>query len=911
MGMIDRLMKSVRPMSGNGVTSASVGSLEADALLEQGIDFENKGLLKEALHSYDTAIRLTPTFARAHFNRGTILLDQGDADLALESLNVALSLKPDSVGTLYNIGNAQMLLKRPDAALVAFKRALALKPDFGDAQVALQEALAATMDAAEKMFQQALNMQDAERHAEAEATYRNVISINPDHVAACNNLGGLLFHRKELEEALQYFQRAAEADPSNADAQINLGDVLQAMGKKETSIERYRRALEISPRNVVALIRLGNIQSNMSQLTEAATSYRQALSLAPHNAEANLNLCSVLIDLGQPGPAEVCCRDVLTLEPDCAEAHNNLGLIMKARRQDEAAIACFQKALSLKVDFSSAHINLGSLYQTMGKLGEAQASYRAAIAINPDAAAAHSNYGNVLQSLGHFEQAKVSYFRALELEPDLALAHNNLGTLYERGGNLRDAATRYERAIKLKPDYAEAYSNFGGVLKDMGRLPKALEAVAHAIAIDASCILAHNNLLFIQNYVGHQTAEQLLADAKRFGAVVTRQARPFKDHPNSLDPLKVLKVGFVSGDLGNHPVGYFLESVLSALQSQSSGQLEVFAYPTFPSDDETSKRLKACCQGWHSAVGLSDEALAKRIHQDGIDILIDLAGHTAHNRLPVFAWKPAPIQVSWLGYCATTGVAEMDYYIADAIALPSSLEGQFVESIWRLPESYLCLSRPNANVPVVAAPALTSERVTFGSFNNLTKMTDETVHLWARILHAVPQSRLFLKSRQLGDESVLQATLTRYANHGIGADRLILEGHVNERGSHLAAYNRVDIALDPFPYNGVTTTAEALWMGVPVLTLAGDRFLARQGVSLLTNAGLPDWIASDLDDYVDRAMRHAGDLRSLATLRSGLRQQVLASPIFDAARFAAHFEAALRGMWEKWTNATASASRLN
>jgi len=295
-------------------------------------------------------------------------------------------------------------------------------------------------------------------------------------------------------------------------------------------------------------------------------------------------------------------------------------------------------------------------------------------------------------------------------------------------------------------------------------------------------------------------------------------------------------------------------------------------------------------------VGLDDAAAAQLIHDDGVHVLIDLSGHSAHNRLPVFAWKPALVQVSWLGYFATTGVAEIDYLIADPWTLPEKEEQYFTEKIWRLPETRMCFTAPAAEVAVSALPALRNGYVTFGCFNNLTKMNDAVVALWARVLAAVPGSRLFLKAKQFTEEAVRQATIERFAAHGVGGERLMIEGP-ESRAAYLAAYQRVDVVLDPFPFTGGTTSAEALWMGVPVLTLAGERLVSRQGVGLLMNAGLSDWVAADADDYVRRAAAHAADLESLATLRSRLRAQVLASPVFDAERFARHLENAL---WENW-----------
>jgi hypothetical protein len=356
-----------------------------------------------------------------------------------------------------------------------------------------------------------------------------------------------------------------------------------------------------------------------------------------------------------------------------------------------------------------------------------------------------------------------------------------------------------------------------------------------------------------------------------------------------------LRIGFVSGDLRQHPVGHFLEGVLAHIDPQ---RLELFAYPTHNQTDELTARIKPHFAAWTPLLGLNDETAARRIQADGVHILIDLSGHTAHNRLPLFAWKPAPVQVSWLGYFATTGVAEMDYFIADPHTLPAGEERQFTETVWRLPDTRLCFTAPDADVAIAELPALANGYITFGCFNSLTKINDRVIVLWARLLDAVPGSRLMLKAKQLKEALVQDKMRERFAAHGVSADRLLLEGP-EARAEYLAAYNRIDIALDPFPFTGGTTTAECLWMGVPVLTLAGDRLVSRQGVGLLANAGLPDWIATDADDYVSKAVLHASNPQALAALRRSLRQQVLASPVFDGERFARHLENALQDMWEE------------
>jgi protein O-GlcNAc transferase len=845
--------------------------LSAEHWLEKGMQLEQQGRMDEALGCYESAALLMPELARAHFNRGNILLDRGDAQDALDAYLRAIKYKPDSAAAYFNIGSAHLRLENSEAAVAAYRQAVALKPDFADAHAGLEAAL---QMAAETYFQQGLAKQDLQQFDSAKLFYREAIKIRPSHVEACNNLAGILVLDGELDEAAAYFRRAVDAEPANAATLMNLANTQKALGQLPDAAASYRRVLEIVPNDLAALLKLGD----------------------------------VLVDLGEPASAIATYRRALEIEPGSAEAHSNLGVAYKKSRQLDAAAACFRQAVAIRPDFAEGHVNLGNVLQALGQIDAAAASYGRALEIKPDFAEAHSNYGTLFQLLDKLGLAEQSYRRALEINPDLAIAHNNLGIVLSLGRRFDDSIASYERAIAVAPTYAEAYANLGGVLKDVGRLDQALASLRRALELDANCALAHNNLLFIHNYVAGQPAPLLLADARRFGEMASRLARPYTQWPNASDPERRLRVGFVSGDLCDHPVGYFLVNVLAALSSQASERLELFAYPTRACDDGTSQRLRASFKGWHSAVWLSDEALAQRIRDDGIDILIDLSGHTAHNRLTVFAWKAAPVQVSWLGYFATTGVAAIDYFIADHWTLPPEQEAHFSERIWRLPETRLCFTPPIAEIAVGALPALTNGYVTFGSFNNLSKVNDAVVALWAQVLNAVPGSRLFLKCHQLGEASERQSTCVRFAAHGIHPGRLLFEDYV-PREDYLAAYQRVDFALDPFPFPGGTTTVEALWMGVPVLTLAGERFLSRQGVGLLMNAGLPEWVATDPADYVARAVSHAGDLQRLASLRSGLRQQVLDSPIFDAPRFAMHFETALRGMWRSWCAEEARAIR--
>jgi protein O-GlcNAc transferase len=487
----------------------------------------------------------------------------------------------------------------------------------------------------------------------------------------------------------------------------------------------------------------------------------------------------------------------------------------------------------------------------------------------------------------------------LALEPDSFEIHGNFGNLLKDMRRLDEAVLSYQRVLELQPNDAKAHNNLGAAFIALGRFSDAVDNFRRALAIDPDLDTAQSNLLFAGNFLGDQPVSWSLAEAKQFGARAMRNARAFSEWKNTPNPDRSLRVGFVSGDFREHSVGHFLEGVLAALVSNAPGRLELFAYPTFNSNDEVALRLKSHFKGWVSAMGLSDQDLAQRIRDDEIDILIDLSGHTAHNRLPMFAWNPAPVQVTWLGYLATTGVTAIDYVLADAWTLPEYEEANFTEEVWRLPQSYLCFTPPQGKVQVGRLPALHNGFITFGSFNNLAKINDAVVALWSKVLLAVPGSRLYLKSPQLIDEEIQRRTMKRFKLHGIDEGRLTLEGLV-PRADYLLPFHRVDIALDPFPYPGITTSVENLWMGVPVLTLAGNSFLSRQGVGLMMNAGLPDWIGADPGDYVARAVAHASDVQGLAELRARLRHKVFNSPIFDAPRFSQHFEAALRSMWHIW-----------
>ena len=744
-------------------------------------------------------------------------------------------------------------------------------------------------------------------YAEAEQLALAMTRAYPFSATGWKALGVILQRTGRIADSLMPKQRSVELMPDDAEAHNNLGVAFNNLGCFEDAEACYRRAIALKPDYAEAYSNLGNVLKDYGRVDEAEACYRQAIVISPNCAGFHFNLGVVLNEMGRRDEAEEIYRRTITLKSGYAEAHFNLGVVLhETGRYGEAAMS-YRQVLVLKPDYIEAYSNLGMVLNELGLHDEAEAFYRKALLLKPDSASMYYNLGIALNDLRRFDEALLSYRQAIKLKPDYAEAHNNLGGVLRELLCFEEAEASYRQAIILKQSLFEAHNNLGNVLKDLGRLNEAELCYRQAIDLNQNFFDAYSNLLFLLNYVVARGQEACLEEARNYGVMVSAKVKERFDAWQCVAQPEKLRVGLISGDLREHPVGYFIEGLLACL---ALGKIELTAYPTTGRTDGLTARIRPYFSQWKPIIGLSDEAAARMIHADGVHILIDLAGHTAHNRLPVFAWKPAPVQMTWLGYFATTGVAEMDYLIGDPYNTPQEEEWHFTESIWRMPKTCLCFTPPDLDIEVGQLPALSSGHVTFGCFNNLSKLNDKVVALWAKILHAIPNARLFIKAKQLSDKSNHERLLKRFAEHGILTERLHLE-KASSRIEYLSAYNRIDIALDPFPFPGGTTSAECLWMGVPVLTRKGDSFLSHQGETIVANAGLADWIAQDDDEYVSKAVQYAADLNSLAFLRLNLRQQVLAYPLFDASQFACSFEAALWGMWEKHCNRSPSNKEID
>ncbi len=522
-------------------------------------------------------------------------------------------------------------------------------------------------------------------------------------------------------------------------------------------------------------------------------------------------------------------------------------------------------------------------------------SLRRAVAAQPEDSPTRFAYAFALSEAKRWGDAVAQYERLLKADPSYIPALINLADAVSRAGYPRRAIALYSKVLEREPDYAEVHSNLGNMYKNMGRAAEGLVHYRRAVALKPSFLPGLNNLLFASHYVPSAAPERLFEDHKAGGRVIAGGAAVPAAPACDRDPDRVLRVGYLSADFRNHPVATFIEPVLAA---HDRDRFVAIAYSNTDANDEVTARIEAAVDLWRDVLPLSDAALADRIRADKVDILVELSGHTADNRLPVMARRPAPVQVTYLGYPDTTGIPAIGYRLTDRWAdPPGAADALATEKLVRLPHGFLCY-RPPAGLPDIGPlPALAAGHVTFASFNNLAKTHAGVIETWADILHAVPGSRLRLKSRTFHGGGVRDYFHDAFADCGIDRDRVDLLGVTATLAAHLDQYNGVDIALDTFPYNGATTTCEALIMGVPVVTFAGPIHAGRVGASLLSSYGMADQLATDRDDYIARAVALAGDNARLAGLHRDLRGRVRGAPSSDPARFTRDVEAAYRDMW--------------
>lgn len=653
---------------------------------------------------------------------------------------------------------------------------------------------------------------------------------------------------------------------------------------------------------------------------------------------ARLDAAIRLHESGDLTGAERRYRALLHADAGDPDATHLLGLIAHQRGEHAAAVAQIGAAIALKADKPIYHYNLGNALAALGRPEAAAKSFRAALALDPTHAGSRANLAHALSQSRQHAQAAAEYRQLLQLQPsatvrnalareliqsadadpaaaqhydeaaallqqawqdadDPTAARLALGYCLQQRKRWSEAAGHYQAVLSLDPGSPAAHNNLANCYNQLGRIAEAILHYRETYRLAPDFPQAQASVLACLNYDPHCSPEQAAAEHRLWAEQVAAPCYPKIAHfGNDRSPERRLRIGYVSPDLRRHPVSAIFAPILAA---HDRSRVEVTCYYNFAGEDMVTLRLKSLAGQWRPVAGIDDEALCAQIRTDRIDILVDLAGHTMHNRLLAFARKPAPIQVSWLGYFNTTGLATMDYFVSDPWSSPAGQERYYVEKLLRLPHTRFCYEPPEYMPGVSPLPAEKMGHITFGCLNNLSKLNENVLALWSEVLRAVPGANLRLQAAALDDAPNRARFGELCARHGIAPARLQLRGFVPIEEAP-AGYAEIDIALDPFPFCGGMTSLEALWLGVPVITLAGETIAGRQSASMLMNLELPELIARSAEQYVASAARLARDLPRLAKLRAGLRPRFAASPLMDYAGFARELEAAYQCMWRTW-----------
>lgn len=723
---------------------------------------------------------------------------------------------------------------------------------------------AAAPGAADSLLATAVQAFQQGRPDIAERSARDALALAPDHPVALHLLGVIARQRGAHQDAHDLLSRAVAVQPDYAPAYSDLGAVCFDLNLYDEAADTHERGLALLPNDIGHAMNLGNARRAQGNLDAAVASYERALALAP----------------------------------GLAGAHASIGMVRRQQRNREDAIRHLRRALELDGNLAPAWVNLGKALAEFGDYGAAKPALERALQLAPNDAELWFYLGAAGRAAGDRNAALAAFTRATELRPDFATAHNNRGLVLFEMERLDEAVDAYEAALAIEPEFADALVNLGSARREHGRIEDAIELYERALRNSPDSISAATNIALTMHALPGITPDQILARHREWDAACAR-ALQITPRVHGRDPSAAerrLKVGLVSADFGFHPVGYF---TIGFAEHHDRDAIEVICYSGRAAPDAMTERFHAAADGWVETRALSDSALAERIASDGIDVLFDLSGHTTDNRLGTFACKPAPVQISWSGYPGTTGLAAMDYLVCDARHVGEGETAHHAERLIRMPAAFVCYSPPPTAPDVGPLPALANGFVTFGCFSNPSKINPALLDRWGRIMQALPGSRLVMIYRHLDHRANRERILGALGAYGVDPSRIDIHGK-RPPEHFLEGYNGIDIALDTHPYSGGATTCEALWMGVPVLTLPGATFASRHALSLLTAAGMDEFVATDEDDYLARTVALAGDPEKLAEMRAGMRGKMAASALCDAAGFTASLEAEIRKAWRAW-----------
>ncbi|EXB54601.1 putative UDP-N-acetylglucosamine--peptide N-acetylglucosaminyltransferase SPINDLY [Morus notabilis] len=753
----------------------------------------------------------------------------------------------------------------------------------------------------------------------------------------------ILRSRNKFVDALALYENVLEKDAGNVEAHIGKGICLQMQNMGRLAFDSFAEAIRLDPQNACALTHCGILYKDEGRLVDAAESYQKALTADPSYKPAAECLAIVLTDLGtslklagntQEGIQKY--FEALKIDPLYAPAYYNLGVVYSEMMQYDVALNYYEKAASVRPIYAEAYCNMGVIYKNRGELETAIACYERCLAVSPNFEIAKNNMAIALTDLGtkvklegdinqgiayykkalyynwHYADAMynlgVAYgemlkfdMMALSIKPNFSQSLNNLGVVYTVQGKMDAAASMIEKAIIANPSYAEAYNNLGVLYRDAGNISLAVDAYERCLNIDPDSRNAGQNRLLALNYINEGNDDKLFEAHRDWGRRFMRLYQQYTSWDNPKDPERPLVIGYISPDYFTHSVSYFIEAPLS---HHDYANYKVVVYSAVVKGDAKTTRFrdKVLKKGgiWRDIYGIDEKKVASMVREDKIDILIELTGHTANNKLGTMACRPAPVQVTWIGYPNTTGLPTIDYRITDSLADPPNTKQKHVEELVRLPECFLCYTPSPEAGSVSPTPALSNGFITFGSFNNLAKITPKVLQVWARILCAVPNSRLVVKCKPFCCDSVRQRFISTLEQLGLEPLRVDLLPLILLNHDHMQAYSLMDISLDTFPYAGTTTTCESLYMGVPCVTMAGSVHAHNVGVSLLSKVGLERLIAKNEDEYVQLALQLASDFTALSNLRTSLRDLMAKSPVCDGPNFARGLELTYRDMWRRY-----------
>lgn len=877
----------------------------------EGLVAHQAGEFQKAWEHYIAAWWLSgEKHALSALHLGILALQQQDAEKARSWLENALQLAPYNAEAALNLARASLLLGNAPAAESHAARALALGIEpargwywLGQARAkqgklllareALEEAARAAPQSAairqalaELPTMEALVAPPSERVKRPQQAYAEAVAAA---------------RRADWAASVAAFTRAIAGDPKNATYLAERAGARFYLGDAAGARDDAKAAVILDRRNPAAWCNLGLALKALDDETGAEQAFREAVKLAPQLFEAQLNLAGLLIGAQRAEQADVSSRRALALQPNSAGARNNRAAYLLAMGATAAALPLAESAVDQDPANAEAWLTLANIYFAGEDYERARQVLLDALAKNPDRALLWVFLADLEHRLGNLEKALPLYLSALNLCCDRTEAVTvklYSAQFYLHAGFATKGAALTRELLTSKPNQADLWAVHGALLAALGRREESMAAYHKSLELKPKQWATHSQLLFLYAYQGWGSEAAMLAEAQRFEQLQVPEEVRFAPHQH-VRPRRAgrrLRVGYVSGDFCEHSISYFITQVLLAHNRQ---RLEVFAYSTRDVHDAVTEQIQAAVNHWRPIARLANVAAKALIEEDGIDVLIDLSGHTGHHRLMLFAMKPAPVQAHYLGFMGTTGLSAIDYWISDPVLHPPGVPVPYVEEIWRLPRVWVSY-RAGEDAPPVAPRQRLPGRLTFGSFNNIKKISETTLDLWARLLVACPEADLLLKTRDLQDEGQCHRLKAAFAVHGIGAERLLLLPGQPSNAEHLDTYNLIDCVVDTFPFTGGTTTCDALWMGAPLVTLAGSRMGERMSASMLAAVGREDWVARDGDEYIHLAIAIARASRAGMIDRPGLRAAMAASPLTDAKGLAAALEDAYEAMFDRW-----------